>query len=146
MKCPVLHVPSLRYPGLTWGTLVPDISTTHADVFISVSPDVSMLVPYLVEYVQPDNNVCFMSKNDNGVGYEQENRCAEDCVNRSFWEIISEEFDGNLIETNQTGWEIVCEWRCEQLSIARLIPFKRDLQPGLLFCFSLLLPALPTLT
>ncbi len=91
-----------------------NVKTKDADVFISVSKEQSMQLPFDVTYMHPANSVCFVSKND-GL-YTHTDRCVRVCSNTT---------------VDAPNSSFVCKPQCTRTSFVRLIPFRRDLQPGL---------------
>lgn len=95
-----------------------EVRTASADVVVTVSNEPAMMFPFSVLYQQARNNVCFMSKDDSKSDrlYKTVDRCITMCSNESG-------YSPTLIQT--------CEPLCQQSSNARLLPFRRDLQPGM---------------
>jgi len=93
------------------------IKTVAADVLVSVSQEIDMLVPYSVVYRQASNNVCFVSRNDTASDnlYAHTDRCRSLCAS-----------DATAGHTPSP-----CPRECLEASTVRLLPYKRNLQPGL---------------
>ncbi len=89
------------------------VKTRDADVFISVSREQTMQLPFDVTYMHPANSVCFVSRDDSM--YTHTDRCVRVCTNA----------------TSAANASYVCKPECKRTSFVRLIPFRRDLQPGL---------------
>mmetsp|Transcript_24229 Transcript_24229/g.60940 ORF Transcript_24229/g.60940 Transcript_24229/m.60940 type:complete len:290 (+) Transcript_24229:5411-6280(+) len=97
------------------------VKTVAADVLVSVSQEPDMLVPYSILYKQSTNNVCFVSRNDSAGEnlYAHTDRCQFLCRSDSL----------NVLTTTEPQGP--CVRSCTQSSSVRLVPYKRDLQPGL---------------
>lgn len=97
------------------------ISTTSADIAVTVSNEQDMLLPFNVLYQQTENNVCLMSKDDSKSDglYQVINRC----------HIICSQEVRNSSEDPLQNVD-VCKLHCIKKSTARLVPYRRDLQPG----------------
>lgn len=88
-----------------------------------------MFVPIDLKYRQNTNSICFVSADS--LEYSLENTCTD-----SFREIVTttksdDVIDGELVVTMTNSTKIIQDWTCTKDSKAVLVPFKRDLQPGL---------------
>lgn len=124
---PYIEKGDVRIHNLTFTQI--QIETGSADIAISISPLDTMLVPIDIRYRQPTNAICFVSADS--PAFSLQNTCKD-----RFREVITttqEEnvVDGELVVTFINTTKVFQDWTCTQDSKAVLVPFKRDLQPGL---------------
>ena len=124
---PMLESGNVRLQNLTFSAI--QIETDKADVAISISPREGMYVPIELRYRQTTNAICFVSANS--PVYSVENTCVDTLrqVNTTIKE--EEVVNGELLITYRNITQTIRDWTCTKDSLAVLVPYKRDLQPGL---------------
>jgi len=124
---PMIEGGEIKIHNLTFSQI--QIETDKADISLSVSSMDGMFVPIDLKYRQNTNSICFVSADS--LEYSLENTCTD-----SFREIVTttksdDVIDGELVVTMTNSTKIIQDWTCTKDSKAVLVPFKRDLQPGL---------------
>jgi hypothetical protein len=122
-----IHSGDIKLTNMTFARL--EIETNSADISISVSPISTMFVPINLLYRQPKNSICFVS-------YLSDEFSLQNTCNSTLREVIttltSEDLvNGERVVTKTNVSRFVRDWACEKDSMAVLVPFFRDLQPGL---------------
>ena len=124
---PMIQGGDIKIHNMTFSQI--QIETDKADISISVSSIEGMFVPIDIKYRQSTNSICLVSADS--PEYLLENTCLDlfrDVVTTTKSEDV---IDGELVVTLTNSTKTVQDWTCTKDSKAVLIPYKRDLQPGL---------------
>ena len=119
----------IRVHNMTFDAI--DITTIDADIALSSSARDGMFVPIDVNYRQDDNKVCFISAKLSPDVFYAENTCQDTLTAVNVTTKTEDVINGELKITYPNVTTQERKWECSRDSKITLIPFKRDLQPGL---------------